>query len=81
MPGCLRSFYKKYNLAAKLNQIMDAIWYGIAHAAESMFKILPPVGPWVNWLFGISITVGVVFWLWYDAQAKKGGNNFMADKG
>jgi hypothetical protein len=60
---------------------MDSIWYGIAHGAQSFFKILPPIGALTNWFFGISITIGVVYWLWYDAQARKGGNNYMANKG
>lgn len=60
---------------------MDAIWYGIANAATAIFKFLPAVGFSMNWLFGIVITVGVVFWLWYDSSVRKGGANFMADKG
>jgi p-aminobenzoyl-glutamate transporter AbgT len=60
---------------------MNAIWYGIGNAATALFEILPPIGPLTNWFFGIAITVGVTYWLWYDAKVKKGGANFMADKG
>jgi hypothetical protein len=60
---------------------MDAIWYGIADAAQFIFKFLKPIGPFTNWIFGIIITIGVVYWLWYDANASRGGKNYMADKG
>lgn len=60
---------------------MDAIWYGIAHAAESIFKLLPHVGFSLNWVFGIVITIGVVFWLAYDSSVRNGGPNYMANKG
>ncbi len=60
---------------------MDAVWYGIAHVAQSMFKFLPPIGALTNWFFGLSITVGVIYWLWYDAKVRRGGDNFMANKG
>ncbi len=60
---------------------MTALFKGIATAAESIFSILPPIGNLTNWLFGLTITVGVIFWLWYDAKTRRGGENFMAKKG
>jgi hypothetical protein len=60
---------------------MDALIYGIANAFEAIFKILPPIGALTNWFFGLTITVGVIYWLWYDAKVRAGGKNFMADKG
>ena len=60
---------------------MDAIWYGIASLMEWIFGIIEPIGMIVDWLFIIIITVGVVYWLWYDMQERKGGRNYMADKG
>ncbi len=60
---------------------MDAIWYGIANLMEWMFGIVKPIGMMVDWLFIISIAIGVVYWLWYDMHERKGGRNYMADKG
>lgn len=60
---------------------MDAIWYGIANVFQAIFKILPATGNLINWFFGISITVGVIFWLWYDAKVRRGSDNFMAKPG
>lgn len=60
---------------------MDAIIYGFANAAEAFFKILPPIGALVNWVFGLTITVGVIFWLQYDSSVRKGGANYIANKG
>jgi hypothetical protein len=52
---------------------MTALFKGIATAAESIFSILPPIGNLANWMFGLTITVGVIFWLWYDAKTRRGG--------
>ncbi len=60
---------------------MDAVWYGIADFAKVMFKFLPPIGALTNWFFGISIAIGVVYWLYYDAKVRRGGDNYMANKG
>jgi hypothetical protein len=60
---------------------MTRIFYGIAEAAQSVFTILPSLGWLANWLFGIVITIGVVYWLWYDAKVRRGGQNFMAKRG
>jgi hypothetical protein len=60
---------------------MTAIFKGIATAAESIFPLLPSIGGLANWFFGLTITVGVIYWLWYDAKVKRGGENFMAKKG
>ncbi|MFM1744170.1 MAG: hypothetical protein RLZZ630_107, partial [Bacteroidota bacterium] len=30
---------------------------------------------------GIVITIGTVYWLWYDAKVRRGGDNYMAKKG
>lgn len=60
---------------------MTRIFYGIAEASQSVFSTLPSFGALANWLFGIVITVGVVYWLWYDAKVRRGGQNFMANKG
>jgi hypothetical protein len=68
-------------LRAKFQQNMDAIWYGIANASQSFFKILPHIGFYANWIFGITIAVGVIYWLWYDSSVRKGGKNYMAHKG
>lgn len=60
---------------------MNAIWYGIANAFEALFGILPHIGNLTNWFFGIVITIGTVYWLWYDKFTGNGGSNYMADKG
>ena len=60
---------------------MDAIWYGIADLMEFIFRLIEPVGMAIDYLFIIAITVGVIFWLWYDVHERKGGKNFLADKG
>lgn len=60
---------------------MTAIFKGIATAAESIFPLLPSIGALANWFFGLTITIGVIYWLWYDAKVKRGGDNFMAKKG
>ena len=60
---------------------MTSIIYGIADAFTAMFKLLPPIGAVVNWMFGLTITVGVIYWLKYDASVTRGGKNYMADKG
>jgi p-aminobenzoyl-glutamate transporter AbgT len=62
-------------------KIMDALFYGFANACQALFKILPPIGALTNWFFGLTITVGVIYWLWYDAKVRTGGKNYMADKG
>lgn len=60
---------------------MDALWYGIAGFMEFIFRIIKPIGMAIDYLFIIAITVGVIFWLWYDVYERKGGRNFLADKG
>jgi hypothetical protein len=60
---------------------MDAIWYGIAKLFEAIFTILPATGNLINWFFGLFITVGVIYWLWYDAKVRRGGDNYMAKPG
>jgi hypothetical protein len=60
---------------------MTRIFYGIAEAAQSVFSIVPSVGALTNWFFGIVITIGTVYWLWYDAKVRRGGDNYMAKKG
>ena len=60
---------------------MDAIWYGIAYFMEWIFRMIKPVGMLIDWMFIITITVGIIYWLWYDMQERKGGRNYMADKG
>ena len=70
-----------FNFAAKLHQIMNAIWYGIADMFTAIFEFIKPIGNPINWLFGIVITIGTIYWLWYDAKVRRGGANYMADKG
>ena len=60
---------------------MTALFKGIATASESLFSILPPIGALANWMFGITIAGGTIYWLWYDAKVRRGGANFMAKKG
>lgn len=60
---------------------MDAIWYGIARMMEWLFKLIEPIGMYIDWIFIITITVGVIYWLWYDMHERKGGRNYMAGKG
>ncbi len=60
---------------------MTALFKGIATASESLFSILPPIGALANWMFGITIAVGTIYWLWYDAKVRRGGANYMAKKG
>lgn len=60
---------------------MTQVFKGIAEAAESLFTILPYLGQFTNWIFGILITIGTIYWLWYDANVRKGGENYMAKKG
>jgi hypothetical protein len=60
---------------------MDAIFHGIAKLFEAIFTILPATGNLINWFFGLFITVGVIYWLWYDAKVRRGGDNYMAKPG
>jgi len=60
---------------------MTKVFTGIAEAAGSVFSVLPHVGQFTNWIFGIVITIGTVYWLWYDAKVRGGGENYMAKKG
>lgn len=60
---------------------MTALFKGIATACESLFSILPPIGGLANWFFGIVIAVGTFYWLWYDAKVRRGGENYMSNKG
>lgn len=60
---------------------MDAIWHGIAILFEAIFTIIPSIGFLINWAFGLAITVGVIYWLWYDAKVRRGGGNYMSNPG
>jgi hypothetical protein len=60
---------------------MDAIWYGIAGFMEFIFRIIKPIGMGIDYLFMLLIAAGVVFWLWFDMHERKGGKNFLAEKG
>lgn len=60
---------------------MNSIIYGFADICTAAFKLLPPIGALVNWLFGLTIAAGVIYWLKYDASVSRGGKNYMADKG
>ncbi len=60
---------------------MTAIFNGIAKASESIFSLLPYIGNLTNWFFGIAIAIGTIYWLWYDAKVRRGGENYMAKKG
>ncbi len=60
---------------------MDAVFYGFAHFMEWIFKIVKPIGMYVDYLFILTIAAGTVYWLWYDSYVRKTGNNFMDKKG
>jgi hypothetical protein len=60
---------------------MDALWHGIANFMGWIFKLIKPIGMGIDVIFMLIIAAGVIFWLWYDAHERKGGKNFMADKG
>lgn len=59
---------------------MDVVWYGIGDAFQFIFTLITPVGALINWFFGIAITIGVIYWLWYDAAVRKGKANYMGFK-
>ncbi|MEN9331856.1 MAG: hypothetical protein RLZZ94_946 [Bacteroidota bacterium] len=60
---------------------MNSIIYGFADICTAAFKFLPPIGAWVNWIFGLTAAAGIVYWLKYDSSVSRGGKNYMADKG
>lgn len=60
---------------------MTSFFNGIAKAAESIFPLVKTVGDFTNYFFMLAITVGTIYWLWYDAKVRRGGKNFMSDKG
>ena len=60
---------------------MDALFYGFAHFMEAFFKILKPLGKYMDIIFIVTIFVGAIFWLWYDMHVRKTGDNFMDKKG
>lgn len=60
---------------------MDAIWYGFAHFMEWIFKIVVPIGKYMDIIFTVTIILGAIFWLWYDMHVRKTDDNFMAKKG
>lgn len=60
---------------------MDALWHGIASIMEWIFRLIEPIGMAMVVLFVLTITVGCIYWLWYDVYERKTGRNFMADKG
>ena len=60
---------------------MDAIFYGFAHFMEAFFKILKPMGKYIDVIFAVTIAVGAIYWLWYDMHVRKTGDNFMDKKG
>lgn len=60
---------------------MNAIFYGFAHLMEMAFKLVEPIGKYVDILFAVTITIGTVYWLWYDMHVRKTNKNFMANKG
>jgi hypothetical protein len=58
---------------------MDAIFYGIATLFEWIFAVAKPLGRIANILFIAIGFIGTFYWLWYDRQSGKGGNNFMSE--
>ena len=60
---------------------MDAVFYGFAHFMEWIFKMIEPIGRYVDVIFILTIAIGSVYWLWYDMHVRKSDDNYMADKG
>ena len=65
----------------QIKLIMDAVWYGFAHFMEWIFKIVAPIGKYMDIIFILTIFIGAVYWLWYDMHVRKTGDNFMDKKG
>ncbi len=60
---------------------MDAVWYGFARFMEWTFKVIEPIGRSMDVIFSVVITIGAIYWLWYDVHVRKSDDNFMAKKG
>jgi hypothetical protein len=55
---------------------MNSFFYGIAHIFESLFKILPFIGPLVNILIVAVGTIGAGIWIWYGIKNKADKGNY-----
>lgn len=60
---------------------MDSIFYGFAKLMEWMFKLIQPVGGFMDLVFVVVISIGAIYWLWYDVYVTKSKDNYMAEKG
>ena len=60
---------------------MDVVFYGLAKIFEWIFRIVAPVGKYMDILFAVTITIGAIYWLWYDNHVRKTDNNYMSKKG
>ncbi|HNR18736.1 MAG TPA: hypothetical protein PKN75_07075 [Bacteroidia bacterium] len=59
---------------------MTAFWNGIAAFFEFIFKLIKPVGMYIDIIFMIIIAFGCAYWLIYEQKVMNGGKNYLADK-
>jgi hypothetical protein len=69
-----------YVWALQIKTIMTAFFYGIAAFFEFIFKLIKPVGMYIDIIFMILIAFGCLYWLIYEQRVNKGAHNFFADK-
>ena len=59
---------------------MTAFFYGIAAFFEFIFKLIKPIGMYIDVIFMGLIAFGCIYWLIYEQRVGKGSQNFFADK-
>ena len=69
-----------YVWTLQIKTIMTAFFYGIAAFFEFIFKLIEPIGMFIDIIFMALIAFGIIYWLIYEQRLKKGSRNFFADK-
>jgi hypothetical protein len=67
-------------LAPQIKTIMTAFWHGIAAFFEFIFKLIKPVGMYIDVIFMVIIAFGCAYWLIYEQGVMNGKKNYLADK-
>jgi hypothetical protein len=57
-----------------------AIFTGIGNACQHFFKILPGIGIYIDLIYIFLAAVGTIYWIYYEYNVKKGGDNFLSKK-
>ena len=57
-----------------------AIFTGIGHGCEKIFKFVPGIGPYVNLMFFSLACIGTAYWIYYEIKVSKGGDNYLSKK-